>query len=469
MKYVKVALLLVLVSTLIIVTGYMHIYLKYNSLYSISQEINTNVRDIIVNSILNKYTYLLSKIPNHVGVSPYYVNVLIKLRAEFIKTLKGIDDISVVLYNLDGNIILTTDNNVSNAHKSCNQKLLSSEEIDILLTKGSLYSTVDGSTVTTVFPVFTSSSNYLKPIMFLKVTKNFTSLSSFITKTYVILTFFIALIVLVCIIFVFFIYNRNTKILSKQYDTNLKLKEAKEIAEKENVSKSQFFANVSHELRTPLNSIIGFSEIICNESMGAIGNKQYKEYINDIYQSGVHLLSIINDLLDFSKAEANKLTVQPIKFDLLKVIESCCNMVLQRASETKIKIEKEFPNNDVIMFADPKRIKQVIINILSNSIKFTQENGCVKLYVEANTEEIIIEISDNGIGIAQQDIYKVMSIFGQADSEHSRKYEGTGLGLPLSKKLVELMNGVFKIKSEPNLGTVVTLIFPNVNQDKKPF
>nr|WP_255323775.1 HAMP domain-containing sensor histidine kinase [Neoehrlichia mikurensis] len=462
----KFTFLSVLIVISVIVTGYMYVYLKYNFLHKISQEININIRDIMVNSILNKYAYLLSKVPSHVGVNPYYVNMLIKLRAEFIKALKDVDDISVILYNLDGSIIFTADNT---ANKNYNQELLSSEEIDVLLTKGRLHSVIDHDTIATIFPIFASNKSNSTPIMFLKITKNFTSLSGFFKKLYKVLVCFIVLVALVCIVFVVFIYNKNTKILSTQYDTNLKLKEAKEIAEKENVSKSQFFANVSHELRTPLNSIIGFSEIICNESMGPIGNEQYKEYINDIYQSGVHLLSIINDFLDFSKAEANRLTVQSIKFDLLKVIDSCCNMILQRADEAKVRIEKEFPNNDVIIFADPKRIKQVIINLLSNSIKFTQENGCIKLSVETNVQDIIIEISDNGIGIAQQDIYKVMSVFGQADSEHSRKYEGTGLGLPLSKKLVELMNGVFKIKSEPNLGTVVTLIFPNVNQDRRPF
>ncbi|GAT78090.1 sensor protein [Ehrlichia ruminantium] len=137
-------------------------------------------------------------------------------------------------------------------------------------------------------------------------------------------------------------------------------------------------------------------------------------------------------------------------------------MMIPRAEQAKVHLEKVLPSDKVVMVADPKRIKQVIINLLSNSIKFTPENGTVKLVVRYNLEDkqIIIEIIDTGIGIAQQDLYKVMSVFGQVDSKHSRKYEGTGLGLPLSKKLVELMNGIFKIKSEPNSGTVITLTFP---------
>ena len=173
-------------------------------------------------------------------------------------------------------------------------------------------------------------------------------------------------------------------------------------------------------------------------------------------------MSLINDILDFSKAEANKLVVEFVKFDLSKIISSCFNMMMPRAEQAKVSLEKVLPCDKVVMVGDPKRMKQVMINLLSNSIKFTPENGMVKLTVEYNLEEqvIVIEIIDNGIGIAQQDLYKVMSVFGQVDGRHARKYEGTGLGLPLSKKLVELMNGLFKIRSEPNLGTIVTLTFP---------
>ncbi|WDM85583.1 sensor histidine kinase [Ehrlichia sp. JZT12] len=463
MKYFRVLLLICLVFILFFAVGYTHIYLKNDYLYEVSKEINVNIKDILVNSVIDKYAKLLAKAPSHMGTSTYYMNLLIKLRAEFLKALSGVKDFHVILYNIDGNVIFS---NKSSDDIADQDLILRSEDMNSLL-RGEYVDHKISSSATTasIFPIFPLDDKDSHPLMFLKIIKSSESLSSFIVNFYTIFLSIVILIIIIFIVVTWCIYYRNTKILSKQYDANLKLKEAKEVAEQENISKSQFLANVSHELRTPLNSIIGFSEMIKSESMGAIENPHYKEYIDDIYNSGVHLLSLINDILDFSKAEANKLVVEFVKFDLGKIISSCFNMMVPRAEQASVNLEKVLPSDKVVMVADPKRMKQVIINLLSNSIKFTPENGVVKLVVEYNLEDqaIVIEIIDTGIGIAQQDLYKVMSVFGQVDSRHARKYEGTGLGLPLSKKLVELMNGVFKIKSEPNLGTIVTLIFPYTN------
>lgn len=449
-----------LVITLFFAVGYTHTYLREDYLYEVSKEINLNIKAILVNSVINKYVQLLAKAPSHVATNTYYMNLLIKLRAEFLKALGGVKDLHVILYNVDGNVIFS---NRSSEDIADQDLLLSSEDMNSLL-KGEYvdHKISHGATTTSIFPIFSLYDKDSSPLMFLKIIKNSENLSSVIVNFYTVFLVIVVLIIIIFVVVTWCIYYRNTKMLSRQYDANLKLKEAKEVAEQENVSKSQFLANISHELRTPLNSIIGFSEMIKAESMGAIGNTHYKEYINDIHNAGVHLLSLINDILDFSKAEADKLVVEFVKFDLGKIVSSCFNMLLPRAEQAKVKLEKVLPPNKAVMIADPKRMKQVIINLLSNSIKFTPENGCVKLVVEYDLEEevVVIEIIDNGIGIAQQDLYKVMSIFGQVDSRHARKYEGTGLGLPLSKKLVELMNGVFKIKSEPNLGTIVTLTFP---------
>ena len=460
MKYFRILLLIFLVIALFFAVGYTHIYLRDDYLYEVSKEINLNIKAILVNSVINKYAQLLAKAPSHVATNTYYMNLLIKLRAEFLKALGGVKDFHVILYNVDGNVIFS---NRSSEDIADQDLLLSSEDMSSLL-KGEYidHRISHGATTVSIFPIFSLYDKDNSPLMFLKIIKNSKNLSSVIVNFYTIFLIIVVLIIIIFVVVTWCIYYRNTKMLSRQYDANLKLKEAKEIAEQENVSKSQFLANISHELRTPLNSIIGFSDMMKAESMGAIENIHYKEYINEIHNAGVHLLSLIDDILDFSKAEADKLVVEFVKFDLGKIVSSCFNMMLPRAEQAKVKLEKVLPSNKAVMIADPKRMKQVIINLLSNSIKFTPENGCVKLVVKYDPEEevIVIEIIDNGIGIAQQDLYKVMSIFGQVDSRHARKYEGTGLGLPLSKKLVELMNGVFKIKSEPNLGTIVTLTFP---------
>ncbi len=262
----------------------------------------------------------------------------------------------------------------------------------------------------------------------------------------------------------FFTSKKTEKIINKQHEEKLSLERAKSMAETQNQQKSMFLANVSHELRTPLNAIIGFSEIIKDEVMGPVGHPQYKEYITDINSSGVHLLSLINDILDYSKAEAKKLDVESVDIDLSKIARSCLRLVEPRAKEAKVHLVENLPERHVVLSADPKRMKQVILNLLSNSVKFTPEEGQVSLLVSDDQENqtVTLIVSDTGIGIAAKDISKAMAPFGQIDSSISRKYEGTGLGLPLTKKLTELMGGSFEIKSEVGLGTTITLVFPIV-------
>lgn len=260
-----------------------------------------------------------------------------------------------------------------------------------------------------------------------------------------------------------FITSRKAeKVINKQHEEKLRLEKEKTAAEAQSQEKSMFLANVSHELRTPLNAIIGFSEIIKDEVMGPVGHPQYKEYVNDINSSGVHLLSLINDILDYSKAEARKLEVESIEIDVTKIARSCLRLVEPRAKDAKVKLVENLPERNVVLMADPKRMKQVILNLLSNAVKFTPEEGTVNLIIKEEPLENIVNIiiSDTGIGIAPKDISKAMSPFGQIDSSMSRKYEGTGLGLPLTKKLTDIMSGKFDIKSEVGLGTTITLTFP---------
>jgi two-component system cell cycle sensor histidine kinase PleC len=250
--------------------------------------------------------------------------------------------------------------------------------------------------------------------------------------------------------------------IEKQHEVNLELAEAKEKAEVESSEKSKFLANISHELRTPLNAIIGFSEIIKTESLGPVGNQQYKDYANDINNSGTHLLSLINDILDYSKAAAEKLKVESIELDVTKILTTSMRLVKPRAEEAKVNLVEDISKETLILVADPKRLKQAVLNLLSNSVKFTPENGSVTMsaWIDHKANILNIQVKDTGIGIADNDISKAMSTFGQVDSKLSRKYEGTGLGLPLTKKLVELMKGKFNIQSELGFGTTVTLSFP---------
>ena len=251
-------------------------------------------------------------------------------------------------------------------------------------------------------------------------------------------------------------------IISKQHEETLDLTTAKASAEEESEAKSKFLANISHELRTPLNAIIGFSEILKDEALGPIGNDQYKDYVNDIHSSGVHLLSLINDILDYSKAEAGKLEVDLKDVDITKVMKASMRFVLPRAQEAKIELVEKIPKEHIVIKTDAKRLKQVLLNLLSNAVKFTPEGGKVTLLAWSSVLEkkLIIEVQDTGVGIHPKDISKVMASFGQVENKLSRKYEGTGLGLPLSKKLIELMGGTFDIRSQVGVGTTVSMSLP---------
>ncbi|MBN8531163.1 MAG: HAMP domain-containing histidine kinase, partial [Alphaproteobacteria bacterium] len=262
--------------------------------------------------------------------------------------------------------------------------------------------------------------------------------------------------------------RRAELIIAKQHEKNLDLTAAAARAEAASREKSQFLANISHELRTPLNAIIGFSDIIKNETLGAIAIPQYKEYISDIHTSGTHLLSLINDILDYSKAEAGKLELEVAEVEIGKTIKTSMRLVEPRAEAAQVTLVQDLPKEPQVLKTDAKKLKQVLLNLLSNAVKFTPAGGQVKVSSWHNLGEdsVSIVVQDTGIGIAPKDIPKAMTPFGQVDSELSRKYEGTGLGLPLTKKFVETMGGKFEITSELGVGTTITITLPRVAPEK---
>ncbi|MDX1974084.1 MAG: HAMP domain-containing sensor histidine kinase [Rickettsiales bacterium] len=258
------------------------------------------------------------------------------------------------------------------------------------------------------------------------------------------------------------IANRAEVIIAKLHEENTGLEAKAAAAQAENREKSQFLANISHELRTPLNAIIGFSDILKTEVIAAMNNQKYTNYISDIHASGVHLLSLINDILDYSKAEAGKLEVEVSEVNASKMVHNCMRLVSARAESGKVTLVETLPKEQITMLVDGKKFKQIILNLLSNAVKFTPAGGEVKISAWHNLAEdsYTFEVSDTGIGIAAKDISIALSPFGQIDSALSRKYEGTGLGLPLTKKFVELMGGTFAIKSKVGAGTTITFTLP---------
>jgi signal transduction histidine kinase len=238
------------------------------------------------------------------------------------------------------------------------------------------------------------------------------------------------------------------------------LRVAKEGAEAANRTKSEFLANMSHELRTPLNAVIGFSEMIKVEMFGPV-TERYRGYADDIYNSGTHLLGLINEILDLSKLEAGQFELHEEEIDLAGTVEASLNLVEAQAQKSKIQVSTALDPKVRVIRADDRRMRQILINLLSNAVKFTPEGGKVQVSSLLKNDGLAIEVSDTGIGIAAEDMAKVMTSFGQVESRVSRKYEGSGLGLPLAKHLVELHGGTLTIQSQVDVGTTVTVMLPS--------
>lgn len=235
------------------------------------------------------------------------------------------------------------------------------------------------------------------------------------------------------------------------------LRRAKEVAIQANKAKSEFLANVSHELRTPLNAIIGFSEVMIQEVFGPVGNDRYRDYAGDIRQSGIHLLGVINDLLDYSKLEAGRLELHTEEISLREIIDKCVRMMRQGAESENVTLIGKLPAINDTIHGDEQKVTQIVLNLVSNAIKFTPAEGVVTVSMCESNNGIDIEVTDSGIGMSADDIELALSPFGQVDSALNRQHAGTGLGLPLSKSLAELHGGTLDISSAPGAGTTVTV------------
>jgi signal transduction histidine kinase len=257
------------------------------------------------------------------------------------------------------------------------------------------------------------------------------------------------------------IMGRAIRYAMERKRIDLLLVQALQQAEIANRAKSEFLSTMSHELRTPLNAIIGFAELMKLEAMGPLGNDSYREYARDICLSGNHLLTLINDILDLGRIEAGKVELMEEAVRLSDIFEASARILRERAHSSGLDLVVESMPGLPLLRADRRKLLQILVNLLSNAIKFTPEGGKVELRSKRDgAGDIVITVSDTGIGIAATDLEKAMTPFGQIDSSLSRKHAGTGLGLPLTKNLVELHDGRFEIASEPNKGTIVTVRFP---------
>jgi PAS domain S-box-containing protein len=236
---------------------------------------------------------------------------------------------------------------------------------------------------------------------------------------------------------------------------------AKEAAEQASRSKTKFLANMSHELRTPLNAIIGFSDMMALAIHGPMGAPAYEQYAADINGSAKHLLSIINDILDIAKIEAGRLDLIDEETPVASLCDVALRLMQERAQEQSIDLRFEPGPNLPNIMVDQRAMRQVLLNLLSNAVKFTKPGGEVTLRAQLSMEgELLLQVCDTGIGMREEDLHRVLEPFVQVENELTRRFEGTGLGLSLSKQLIELHGGRIGIVSKPNFGTTVTVCLP---------
>ncbi len=253
----------------------------------------------------------------------------------------------------------------------------------------------------------------------------------------------------------------NQRLHDQEARRSTELARARDDAQAANRTKSEFLANISHELRTPLNAIIGFSEVMQAEIYGALGDRRYAEYAGDIHRSGQHLLEIINDILDLAKVEAGKLELRTDRVDVGQLFTACERLMQSKADSAGVTLIVRPVDTVPEVVADEIRLRQILLNLLSNAVKFTPRGGYVTLLAERAADRTCeFKVIDTGIGMSEAEVAVAMEPFRQIDNTLARKYEGTGLGLPLTRALIELHGGVFELSSKPGIGTTATVRLP---------
>ncbi len=248
--------------------------------------------------------------------------------------------------------------------------------------------------------------------------------------------------------------------LRKQMEISLRF--AKEQADTASRAKSAFLANMSHELRTPMNAILGFSELMINETFGPLGNDKYQEYISDVYTSAGHLLEIINEVLDMSKIEAGRIELDEAEVCMAELIRSVLRMMESRIFSKGLGVYKDMPKSLPYIFADQRLIRQVLINLITNAVKFSNTGGGIYVKAEMVDNAMQVTVKDEGIGIPEEKLEQAMEPFGQVtDKVENTGQQGTGLGLPLAKAMIELHGGTILLESQQGKGTIVRFRLPS--------
>jgi len=258
-----------------------------------------------------------------------------------------------------------------------------------------------------------------------------------------------------------FVVWRSERRSHKQHEENVILTRNAAVAEESSRLKSEFLANMSHELRTPLNAILGFSETMKSQLFGPIGSPKYVEYVSDIWDSGKHLLKIVDEVLDMAKVEAGQAALDEVEVDLNELVAGCLRLVGDDARQSQVRLVTDCAANLHGIWGDERRLTQVLLNVLSNAVRFTEAGGSVTIKIDRTPAgTVAISVTDTGIGIAADQVANILTPFGQVEGSYSKHYNGTGLGLPIAKSFVELHGGSLALNSEIGKGTEVRIELP---------
>lgn len=439
-----------------------------NDLQTMAERNNVSLTKAFANAIWPRYAGFLNSAKSMDTAALREHPVTAQLRGDTVRQMKGLAVLKVKIYDLDGLTVFSTQASQIGDDKSRNAGFLAAKSGHVVseLSHRDTFSafeqeivnrdvlasyipivvgTEQGDRIEGVFEVYYDLTELLARVQY---SSNRQALIVFLTLG----VLYVLLLMLI---------RQRDRVVAQQHRENLALAAEAARASEENRMKSEFLANMSHELRTPLNAILGFSDSMRNEIFGPVGGERYRTYLNDIWDSGQHLLGIVDDVLDISKFEVGSLELDPVELRLEDVFDHCTRIMTPACEQKAITLVTSFAIDGIRFDADERRVNQIMLNIVSNAVKFSPECSTIKISGEISEDgSLVIAVRDHGCGIAEEDIETVLKPFGQVAGTYARTHGGTGLGLPISTAFAEMHGGTLKIASVPNEGTKVMISFP---------
>jgi len=419
----------------------------------------------ISNAIWPRFASFIAGAPRLDGVKLRSHPITEQLRRAIDWQMNGLSVVKVKIYNLDGFTVYSTEsqqigeiNNSSAGFQAAKAGRVASQMIYRNKISAFEHVVEDRDILSSYVPI-KSKSKKLRGVIevFYDVTemRQRTERTQLLQITIIGTTFGCLYLLLI------FVVWRSERRSQRQHEENVVLTRNAAVAEESSRLKSEFLANMSHELRTPLNAILGFSETMKSEMFGPVGSPKYLEYVGDIWDSGKHLLKIVDEVLDMAKVEAGQVELDEREVDLGDLVAGCLRLVGDDARQRQVRLVTDHAGDLPTISGDERRLTQVLLNVLSNAVKFTEAGGAVTVKIAlAPSGAVEISVADTGIGIAADQIAKILTPFGQVEGSYSKNYNGTGLGLPIAKSFVELHGGSLTLQSEIGEGTEVRIELP---------